>query len=343
MAGVTTVNFVVADPYAAMKFYDELMVLRSTTGKTGVYAEVTSASTRMALELDKRLYTYTDSAVDIDNNWYRVQFRNSGTGTTSAQCDPVQGNQDPALRVISVDELKNNYFFGLDMTDDNGQEFDDSLYEFYIKSAVSLAEVYLDVPIRIQKFVASDPERLDLFRQDYYKYIALQLDHFPVLSVEGIQLVLPVEQTVINFDPSWINVDKFSGQIHIIPGQGQAGVVALGVAGTWLPLVHRGTDFIPHVFRVEYTAGFDDVPFALKEFVGKIAAIGPLSLAGDLILGAGIGAQQLSMDGLSQSISSTASATSAGYGARIRQYTQQIKEDRKILRQYYKGVMFQVA
>ena len=26
MAGVTTVNFVVADPYAAMKFYDELMV-----------------------------------------------------------------------------------------------------------------------------------------------------------------------------------------------------------------------------------------------------------------------------------------------------------------------------
>jgi hypothetical protein len=60
----------------------------------------------------------------------------------------VQGSQDPALLVLTVDELKTNYLFGLDMSDDQGNPFPESLYEWYIKSAVSLAETQLDLPIR---------------------------------------------------------------------------------------------------------------------------------------------------------------------------------------------------
>ena len=68
------------------------------------------------------------------------------------------------------------------------------------------------------------------------------------------------------------------------------------------------------------------MPMDLINLTGKLASFGPLGIAGDLILGAGIASQSIGVDGLSQSISSPSSATNAGYGARIIQYQKEIKE-----------------
>ena len=76
----------------------------------------------------------------------------------------------------------------------------------------------------------------------------------------------------------------------------------------------------------------------LINLVGKLATFGPLGIAGDLILGAGIAAQSLGVDGLSQSISSTSSATNAGYGARILQYSKEITETVKKIKLVYDEV-----
>ena len=339
--GVTEVNFVVSNLDAVREFYDFITVERSTTGKSGPYTEVTTASTRLPLEDGKTLYTYVDNTVNSEY-YYRIRFLNTASGTTSSPGDAVQGSQDPALLVISVDELKTNYLFGLDMTDDQGNEFPESLYEWYIKSAVSLAEKQLDLPIRPIRFT-EEAEQLDLYRQDYNKYITLQLNHFPILSVEELKIVVPNNQTVINYDLNWLQVDKIAGQLNVIPGSGSAGVIALGAAGVLLPFYYRSQDYLPLVFRVKYTAGFSDVPFALKNYVGMLAAIGPLHLAGDLIIGAGISAQTIGMDGLTQQISSTASATNSGFGARIVNYTRQLERERQTLREYYKGIMMVVA
>jgi hypothetical protein len=73
------------------------------------------------------------------------------------------------------------------------------------------------------------------------------------------------------------------------------------------------------------------------------ASMGALNIAGDLIAGAGIATKSLSMDGLSQSISTTASATNAGYGARILQYNKEIDERMKNLRNYYLGIQMVVS
>jgi len=59
---------------------------------------------------------------------------------------------------------------------------------------------------------------------------------------------------------------------------------------------------------------------------------------GDLISGAGIAAKSLSIDGLSQSISTTSSATNSGYGARILSYQKRITKELKTIRSFYKGV-----
>ena len=91
---------------------------------------------------------------------------------------------------------------------------------------------------------------------------------------------------------------------------------------------------------LQYITGFDldSMPMDLINLVGKLATFGPLGIAGDLILGAGIAAQSLGVDGLSQSISSTSSATNAGYGARILQYSKEITETVKKIKLVYDEV-----
>ena len=68
-----------------------------------------------------------------------------------------------------------------------------------------------------------------------------------------------------------------------------------------------------------------------------------VGIAGDLILGAGIAAQSIGVDGLSQSISSTSSATNAGYGARIIQYQKEIAETVKRIKLIYDEIKFVVC
>lgn len=75
---------------------------------------------------------------------------------------------------------------------------------------------------------------------------------------------------------------------------------------------------------------------ALVRAIGLIAALAPLDIAGDLIAGAGVGQFSVGIDGLSQSIATTASATSAGYGARIISYQKQLKDTMGALKAKYR-------
>ena len=77
---------------------------------------------------------------------------------------------------------------------------------------------------------------------------------------------------------------------------------------------------------------------ALIKAVGLLTAITPLDIAGDLIAGAGIASFSVGVDGLSQSIGTTSSATNAGYGARIISYQKQLKELMHILKAKYKSI-----
>lgn len=102
---------------------------------------------------------------------------------------------------------------------------------------------------------------------------------------------------------------------------------------------------IPDYWDFQYITGFDldHMPMDLINLTGKLATFGPLGIAGDLILGAGIAAQSIGVDGLSQSISSTSSAINAGYGARIIQYQKEIAETVKRLKLVYDEIRMVVV
>lgn len=334
------IRIVVSNLDKVMEQFDQIKVHRSTTGITGPYSEITTPPTRIALVADTITYEYTDTAGDADY-YYKVSYYNSVSTAESSLSDAQQGDGAAALSVISVEEVKTNYLFGLDLTDDEGNEFPDSMYEFFIKSAVSWLEHKFDIPITPTSY----EEDHDFYRQEYRKHMRLQLDHYPVISIEEIKMHLPPDQDIITFDSSWIKLFKEHGEVHIIPGTGSASVLYLGQGTAWSPFGYRGNDMLPGVFQTKYTAGFPigQVPAVIRDLVGKTASFGPLNIAGDLLGGAGIASQSISLDGLSQSFNTTSSATNAGYGARLLQYQKEIKIQMADIRRYYKGFQMQVA
>lgn len=82
------------------------------------------------------------------------------------------------------------------------------------------------------------------------------------------------------------------------------------------------------------------VPEALIKTICQVASLLPLDIAGNLIAGAGIARQSLSIDGLTQDIATTASATSSGFGATIISFQKQIADTMAAMKKKYSTVGF---
>ena len=82
----------------------------------------------------------------------------------------------------------------------------------------------------------------------------------------------------------------------------------------------------------------DTLPADIIRAIGLKASMLALDVAGDLIVGAGIAQISTSLDGLSQSVNTTASATNSGYGARVIQFSKELKELMATLRATYRAL-----
>lgn len=337
---VIKLKVVVSNLETVLATFTHIKIYRSTTGLAGIYTELSIAATRPVLEAGKIIYDFTDDAGDADY-YYKSSYYNNLSGLESSLSEAQQGEGDTAIDVISVDELKTNYLFGIDLTDDTGEAYPDSLYEWFIKAAVSWLEHKLDIAIRP---IEITDEKHDYYREDFNKYMFFALNVTPVIDVSEVKLVLPGEQTSQIYDRDWIHLRKDSGQVQIVPNTGSLDTIILTSSGNWLSLLYSGRRFLPDLIRATYTAGFEtgQIPYDIKHIVGMASSFGPLNIAGDLLGGAGIASQAISIDGLSQSFNTTSSATNAGYGARIVQYNREIKTGLDALRKKYKPLQFGV-
>ena len=85
------------------------------------------------------------------------------------------------------------------------------------------------------------------------------------------------------------------------------------------------------------------MPAHLRELIYKKAVIGILQVWGDLVLGAGIASQSISIDGLSQSIGTTQSAMYGAASARCTEYRDDIQALIPVIRQQYAGIRMVVV
>jgi hypothetical protein len=247
--------------------------------------------------------------------------------------------------VPTAKEIRERWCFGLPLINaNNGDPMDDKDIEGYILGAINRMEQELGVFMKPTRIVSNSPMR-NLPRETYdieeppYDYSAkqyrqwgfLQLRHRPVLELTSFKLVLPNGQIIADFmaRPEWIKLYKDSGQVHIVPYAGDPTLFyLLGGSQSGFPFVTgKINQSLPQMFYVDYTAGYAEgaIPAFTRDIIAKIATVEVLGVAGDAIL-AGYASGSTSIDGLSESYSTTASATSATYGAHILQYQKEIEE-----------------
>lgn len=252
--------------------------------------------------------------------------------------------------LITAEKLKSLYLHSVSFVGDDGKDIDPEVFENAIRVGISKVEHEFDITVTPTIFT----ERHDYNYNDYENYCFLQLYHRPILiepsSVEHPQGLPEIKaqyiksQDLIEFPGEWIRTYTHEGQIQMTPTSGAIAQFNIANAG-FLPRIFGVKRTYPQLFQVKYKAGFeqDKIPAIVNRLVGCYAAIMLLNIAGDLILGAGISSESISMDGLSQSIQSTASATFSGYGARMEAYRREIKDLSEIVRGYYKAVNFLIA
>src|SRR5690606_22370946 len=151
----------------------------------------------------------------------------------------------------------------------------------------------------------------------------------------------------------WLRVDQLTGQIQLFPTSGSAGGLIIDARGSlFTPLVQGRFGYAPQMWEVKYKAGMTepteeakknqmyrktDITPDLEELIYKKAAASIMTVWGDLIIGAGIANQSISVDGLSQSVGTTQSAMYGGASARVKQLEQDVKRLMTELYNYYNG------
>lgn len=248
--------------------------------------------------------------------------------------------------LLSPTEVWSMYLYGIDIASTDGSIFSNDAMRMYIEAAQREIENRLN--LRFVKQLIDESTSYN--RDDYWQQFPILKTKFPVskpLSLVG--MLNNIEQII--FPAVWLrNAQSSTGvnkrRISVVPTgssttQSNAEVI---LAGITTQIGFQTFHNIPDYWSIQYITGFDldKTPMDLLNVVGKLACFGPLNIGGDLIIGAGIASQSISVDGLSQSVGTTSSAENSGYSARIKQYDREIKETLKYVEKIYNEVIFTV-
>lgn len=250
--------------------------------------------------------------------------------------------------IMSANELDAMYFYGSHFYSKDGTVLSNEVRRTYILSAQREVEKFLNIKIGLQLY----EETISYHKDDYYQQFPILQTNYQVnkpLALIGMlgkleQIIYP-EQWLYSHGSS---EDIFTRRISVVPNGGSSYYVQTSgdviLTGLTSQIGLQRYKNIPDYWRVQYVTGFSykNVPEDLINVIGKLGSIGIWGIYGDIILGAGIANMSISIDGLSQSIGTTSSATNSGFGARIVQYQKEIKETLKRLKGYYKGFNFTV-
>lgn len=240
---------------------------------------------------------------------------------------------------ISPSELISRYFFGIPVVDNNNNVMTNDSLELYISSAVQSLEGFLN--LKLTKQIVSETLHYNL--NDFKNWGFLPTS-FPVIKPHSLIGFVGKTQQV-KYPIQWLSTKRTSDPlghhraVYLVPTAGapdEEGVVYSGITPHmgWF-----GQKTIPNYWTLTYCTSFNQQPQDLIDAVGKLAAINVFHQLGDIILGAGIASQSIGIDGVSQSISTTSSATNAGYGARITGYINDLKQARIDLKNKYDGMV----
>lgn len=285
------------------------------------------------------IYVYKVEALNSSGTVINTDYTRKIAISTMIRVGYFFGNFQSDTIILTPDDIRYTIFWGQDLVASNEDEFTDEQIRYRIKLATADWEKWLRFDIT-KKILKCDPdsslikgvqydEEVDPFpfkAMEWMNRGFVSLRRCPVISIEQALLLSPTGEAVQDIT-TWARLEKKIGIVYFWPKMDSVfesqGVLAHNLLGAW----GRGLDDYPEGFKIDFTVGHSSmahIPEELRGIVAKWAGVYLLDEIGDGIL-SGFSAASNSIDGLSQSFSSTQSATSAYYGARIKSYIDEMK------------------
>lgn len=237
--------------------------------------------------------------------------------------------------IIDPNDIRQNYLFGINLQK-QGQVLTDDVYQYYIDAAVEQLQNYLGIKL----FKQVIQESKDFYSDDWMQWGYLKTTYPVRCAFELIGYLGTVKQ--VTYPTDWLSVRKTSDgelyqrQIHIIPNSANVQNEAIMYTGILPSVNYHSNRRIPNYWTMTYVTGFDKVPADIINALGKIAALNILAMMSDaFLLYPGVNSQSISLDGLSQTLSTNASGV---FSNRIKQYMLDLWGDNNsmgVLKQLY--------
>lgn len=252
---------------------------------------------------------------------------------------------------ITIDQVKLQ-LFGIKVIDpDTGKALPDRYYKMAINSAVAWAEKRFDIKI-LPRFVT---EEKDFYQNEASDYLYQSLIQRPVLQIEDFKVNMN-GAGFINFPSRWWKVNTLTASLQVTPGFGMnsgflygggygsntlSDVTRLGYGLNYNALaLGDSSSYAPQYFHINYVAGMIpqaregveqdwEMPADLSFVILKKAAQDVLQIFGWLVMNPGVAATSITMDGITESKQSTASAMWGGASADILQLQKAIDDASK--------------
>lgn len=240
--------------------------------------------------------------------------------------------QKNAGQVLSAAELKTLYLKNIPLTSPNGQLIlDDDTIDQYLKEAVDRVSNELNLIMTRCAY----QENRDFMYDDWIQWGYMSTT-YPVVTAYSVQGFFNTTLQ-INYPQEWLSSKKqttsdgvgdenYQRTINLVPLQGSVSTLSGNSFFVGLtPYVgYFGNRTIPNYWQLTYITGFHRTPPSIVRLVALQASIQSLIYASANITGqAGIASKSIGIDGLSQSVTSTANANKIGFGALVDAYQKQ--------------------
>lgn len=232
------------------------------------------------------------------------------------------------------------YLTGVPLTDGKGNSVSDSTISFWIKEATDQIEGYLN--LKVKKQIVEETLHYSLNQYREWGFIPT---NFPAMEVHLLMgMIGEFEQ--ITFPPQWVSTKKTSDDegyhrsIFLVPNSYTAVSATVISSGVAIHTGWYGLQTIPNYWKVRYCTSFNTIPADILGAIGKLAAINVLQIVGDFIGGVGVGGNSVSLDGLSQNVTTTKSGGNSAFAGRQKEYTEELVKTMNMLKNKYDGTIF---